>query len=114
MTEIVKRMRGAFFAGDDVDGATHLAEVELTARQADEGARVPLDLEVRHTCPVCGGRGELWAETCGVCQGSGAGLLPHQLQLRVPPGVRDGTRLRFSVTPPYAAETYVEVRIAVQ
>ena len=38
-------------------------------------------------------------------------MLPHQLQLVVPPGVRDGTCLRFEVTPPYAPATWVEVRI---
>ena len=120
MAPIVARMREAFFAdaGDhrtaDHRTVTRRAEVELTARQADQGVRVPLDLTVRHTCPVCGGRGELWTEPCGLCDGSGAGLLPHRLHFRVPPGVRHGTRLRYSVTPPHAFETHVEVRIAVQ
>ena len=121
MDAIIERMRASFFGGFDGHGggadetqSTHTAEVELTARQADEGVRVPLDLPVRHTCPMCGGRGEVWTEPCGVCAGTGGGLLSHQLQLKVPPGVRHGTRLRFSVSPPYAAETRVEVRIAIQ
>lgn len=115
MADVVERIRASFFGGQgDEGGSTHTTEVELTARQADQGARVPLDLQLRHTCPVCGGRGEMWTETCAVCGGSGAGLLSHQLQLRVPPGVRHGTLLRFSLTPPYAPETHVEVRIAIQ
>lgn len=115
MSPIVARMRAAFFAeagGGDV--TTRCAEVALTARQADQGVRVPLDLTVPHTCPACGGRGESWAVPCGLCDGSGAGLLPHRLHFRVPPGVRHGTRLRYSVTPPHAFETHIEVRIAVQ
>jgi len=75
---------------------------------------VPFDVSLHHTCPVCGGRGEVWLDRCGACDGSGAGLLPHQLQLVVPPGVRDGTCLRFDVTPSYAPATRVEVRISVQ
>ena len=114
MVGVAARMRAAFFGADaDESHAMHTAEVSLTAREADEGVHVPFDLPVRHTCPVCGGRGELWTETCGVCSGTGAGVLSHHLQIRVPPGVRHGSRLRFSVTPPFAAETHVEVRIAI-
>ena len=115
MTPIVARMRDAFFAeAGDRGVATRRAEVELTAQQADQGVRVPLDLTVEHTCPACGGRGELWTDPCSLCDGSGAGLLPHRLHFRVPPGVRHGTRLRYSITPPHAFETHIEVRIAVQ
>ena len=106
-------IRAAFFARDPDAAATQTTQVALTPREAHRGAQVPLAIEVRHTCPLCGGRGELSDEQCGVCRGAGSGLLPQQLRLRVPPGVRDGTRLRFSVTSPYAPETRVEVRIAV-
>ena len=115
MVPIVARMRATFFAAAGDRGvATRRAEVELTARQADQGVRVPLELTVQHTCPACGGRGELWTDPCGLCDGSGAGLLPHRLHFHVPPGVRHGTCLRYSVTPPHAFETHIEVRIAVQ
>ena len=114
MAPIVARMRQTFFAETDHDAATRRANVELTERQADQGVRVPLDLTVQHTCPACGGRGETWTDPCGLCDGSGAGLLSHRLHFRVPPGVRHGTRLRYSVTPPHAFETHIEVRIAVQ
>ncbi|MCY4636477.1 MAG: hypothetical protein OXG04_18570 [Acidobacteria bacterium] len=115
MAPIVARMRAAFFAEAGERGvATRRAEVELTAQQADQGVRVPLDLTVPHTCPACGGRGESWTDRCGLCDGSGAGFLSHRLHFRVPPGVRHGTRLRYSVTPPHAFETHIEVRIAVQ
>ena len=113
MDSLVDGIRAAFFARHPDASATHTTHVALTPRQADRGAQVPLAIEVRHTCPLCGGRGELSDALCGVCRGAGSGLLPQQLRLRVPPGVRDGTRLKFSVTSPYAAETRVEVRIAV-
>ena len=115
MAGVVAGMRRSFFdAGDDAGGcATHKAEVRLTPKEAGEGVRVPIDLPVRQTCPMCGGRGEVWSESCGLCAGTGAGLLPHRLDLRVPAGVHDGTRLRFSVSPPFAPETHVELRIAI-
>ena len=114
MDGFVEGIRASFFGPAADAAATHTTEVALTPRQAHRGAQVPLAIEVRHTCPLCGGRGELPDAPCGVCLGAGSGLLPQQLRLRVPPGVRDGTRLRFSVSSPYAPETRVEVRIAVQ
>ena len=113
MDGLVDGIRASFFARHPDAGATHTTQVALTPLQAHRGAQVPLAIEVRHTCPLCGGRGEVSDAPCGVCLGTGSGLLPQQLRLRVPPGVRDGTRLRFSVSSPYAADTRVEVRIAV-
>lgn len=115
VSTFVPGMRKVFFGAVDTDhDSMQQTEIALTARQATEGTHVPIDLTVRHTCPVCGGRGELWADPCGVCRGSGAGWVPHQLDLLVPPGVRDGSCLRFSVSPPYATETHIEVRIVVR
>ena len=109
---LVGRMRESFFGSPSRHPLS--AEVRLTPKQADAGVKVPFDVSLRHTCPVCGGRGEVWLDRCGACDGSGAGLLPHQLQLVVPPGVRDGACLCFDVTPPYAPAACVEVRISVQ
>ena len=111
MAKLVGRMRRSFFGA----AAPRLlsADVRLTPSQADRGVSVPFDVSLRHTCPACGGRGEVWPDACGACRGSGVGLLPHQLQLVVPPGVRDGTCLRFDVTPPYAPAARVRMRISV-
>ena len=111
VSSLVDRMRKSFW-GPAVARSLS-AEVRLTPTQAHSGVTVPLDVSLRHTCPMCGGRGEVWPDPCGACAGSGAGLLPHQLKLVVPAGVRDGTRLRFDVTPPYASATCVEIRISV-
>ena len=113
MAERVGRMRTSFFGINDYEQTTHTTEVNLTPKEADEGTRVPVALPVHLTCPVCGGRGEVWNEVCGVCTGTGGGLLSHNLNVRVPPGVHHGTRLRFCVSPPFAPETHVEVRIAI-
>lgn len=110
---LADRMRVSFFGADGENYSTHTAEVKLTPKEADEGIHVPLDLPVRLTCPVCGGRGEVWNEVCAVCTGTGGGLLSHHLNVRVPPGVHHGTRLHFSVSPSFAPDTHVEVRIAI-
>ena len=113
MAGVVGRMRLTLLGADPDGQGTHTTEVQLTPKEADEGTRVPVALPVRLTCPVCGGRGEVWNEVCGVCTGTGGGFLSHELKVRVPPGVHHGTRLRFSVSPPFAPDTHVEVRIAI-
>lgn len=112
VSSLVERMRRSFFG----TARQHLllAEVRLTRTQATAGVRVPLDVSLRHSCPICGGRGEIWPDLCGVCRGSGTGSLPHQLELIVPPGVQHGTRLGFDVTPPSAPSAFVQVRISVE
>ncbi len=111
MGRLVDRMRRSFFG--ETAPRPLSTDVRLTPSQADRGVSVPFDVCLPHTCPACGGRGEVWPDPCGACDGSGAGLLPHQLQLVVPPGVRDGTCLCFDVTPPYAPAARVRMRISV-
>ena len=110
---ITPRVYAAFFGKDPAAPRTHAADVALTQAEACKGTRVPLALSVRPVCPVCGGRGELWPEPCGVCLGTGAGFLSHELQITVPPGVRDGDSLRYTVIPPFSPETQIELRIAI-
>ncbi|HVL67318.1 MAG TPA: DnaJ domain-containing protein [Vicinamibacterales bacterium] len=112
VSSVLDRMRHSFFgAGDAIELS---AEVQLTAEEAFWGTSVPLDIPLRQTCGACGGRGEVWDQWCGVCSGDGEIAAPHPLRLRVPAGVRPGARFRFSVTPPGAVPTTVEVRITVR
>ena len=114
MARIVPQMCAVFFSAEAGVGETHTTHVELTPKDAIDGVRIPFRLGVRPTCPMCGGRGEIWEDPCGVCAGTGAGRLSYQLHLPVPPGIRHGACLRFSVTPPFSAETRVELHIAIQ
>jgi len=112
VANILDRMRHAFFgAGPAV---TLSAEIVLTPREAFHGVTVPLDVPLRRTCPRCGGRGETWAEWCATCGGIGEVSSLHAMHVRVPAGVREGTVFRFSVLPPGAPQTVVEVRLTIR
>ena len=113
MTQIVPRITSAFLSSSEKSRETYRKVVELTPSEALEGTLVPVELLVRPTCPLCGGRGETWSGPCGVCVGTGSGEVSHRLEFSVPPGVRHGTCLGFSVTPSYASESHVELHIAV-
>ncbi len=90
------------------------AEVTISPREAIDGVTLPLEVPVRSACPICGGRGETWMESCRACAGTGDSLFHHRVRLSVPPGVTDGARFRFRVSSPLAAPTRVEVHVAVR
>jgi len=45
------------------------------------------------TCPRCGGSGRL-RDACPTCGGDGRVAIPDTVEVRIPPGARDGSRLR--------------------
>lgn len=112
VASVLDRMRDSFFAG--TRGVSLSAEVVLTPQEAFWGTLVPFDVPLRRTCPCCGGRGEVWNEWCAACGGVGEVSAVHEMRLRVPAGVREGTRFRFSVAPSGAPQTSVEVRITIR
>jgi hypothetical protein len=107
----ITRMRANF--GDAVDEAPLVARVTLSARQAQAGAKVPLDLPLRRACQRCGGRGGTWRVTCAPCAGSGFSIDRYLVTVTVPAGVADGARFAFHVTHPDGRRAQVEVRVAV-
>jgi hypothetical protein len=107
----VDRIRRAFLA-EERAAALH-ATIHLSTREARAGATVPLEVPVQCLCRECGGRGELWAETCPRCNGSGAERRRHQLQVLVPAGVADGARFNFTVIPRHDPPTRVELHVLV-
>ncbi len=46
-------------------------------------------------CPSCGGMGTVIADPCPTCRGSGAEHRTREVRVRIPPGVRDGQRIRL-------------------
>ena len=107
----VDRIRRSFLAEERA--AALSATIQLSPREAREGATVPLVVPVPCTCGACGGRGESWTEPCSRCQGSGAELRRHQLQVLVPAGVLDGARFKFTLAPRHDPPTRVELRVLV-
>ena len=51
---------------------------------------------VRQTCPSCGGTGQTIQTPCRKCNGEGRVRAEKTLQLRIPPGVDTGSRLRLA------------------
>jgi len=107
----IDRVRSGFLTSERSEALS--ATIQMTPREAFEGATLPLDVPVRCTCRGCGGRGESWTEPCARCAGTGIELFRHQLQVTLPPGVADGARFHFTVTPRHNPSTRIELHVRI-
>jgi molecular chaperone DnaJ len=51
---------------------------------------------VERTCPTCGGQGRTIRNPCRICHGAGTVQRERSLQVSIPAGVEDGTRIRVA------------------
>jgi molecular chaperone DnaJ len=73
---------------------------------------------IARPCPECGGSGRVVEHPCRECGGSGSVRRSREFSVRIPPGVREGARIRLSgrgeAGPPgaRAGDLFVTVRVA--
>ncbi len=75
--------------GRDVEG-----DIMVTLEEAMHGAVRSITLRRSIPCENCGGTGEKNGRVCPVCGGSGEVIKTETYQVKIPPGVTDGQRLR--------------------
>jgi molecular chaperone DnaJ len=51
---------------------------------------------IARTCPACQGAGSVISDPCTKCKGEGRVIQQKTIDARIPAGVEDGTRIRFS------------------
>jgi molecular chaperone DnaJ len=52
--------------------------------------------QMSQTCPACHGSGRVVETPCPTCRGSGSRRRTRSFQVRIPPGVRDGAKIRLA------------------
>jgi len=77
--------------GEDV-----LHTTEVTLEEAFHGTTRVLQLQTEEPCATCGGSGRLVGAVCHVCQGAGVIQRPKRLEVKIPSGVTDGSRVRVA------------------
>ncbi len=70
--------------------------VEITLEEAAEGTRRTVELEVPQACPTCGGTGQQGKTACPTCQGRGEVIQSQRIDVKIPAGVREGSRVRVA------------------
>jgi molecular chaperone DnaJ len=70
--------------------------VEVTLEEAYYGTKRTIALESREPCSTCQGTGYIQNVPCSVCRGAGVMSRIKRLEVKIPPGVRDRSRVRIA------------------
>jgi len=70
--------------------------VEVTLEEAYHGTNRILNLENEEPCPTCNGTGRIQNVLCATCHGSGLVARRKRLEVKIPAGVKDGSRVRIA------------------
>lgn len=78
----------------DQQGRDLEQEIEVTLAEAYAGTKRTFSLQVPGPCPTCAGSGRVEHMVCTVCRGSGDRMRQRRLDVKIPAGVREGSRIR--------------------
>ena len=77
--------------GQDVE-----AHIEVSLEEAYHGAKRIMQLQTEEPCSACGGTGKVGDRVCTICNGAGRKITPRRLEVKVPAGVKEGSRIRIA------------------
>ncbi len=77
--------------GQDVE-----TPVEVTLEEAYHGTTRTVNLNSPEPCKTCGGSGEVAGAICHTCEGMGTVSRPRRIEVRIPAGVKTGSRVRVA------------------
>ncbi|MFO7712615.1 MAG: J domain-containing protein [Dehalococcoidia bacterium] len=77
--------------GQDVEST-----IEVTLEEAYHGSTRLIQLQTGEICSSCGGTGRVGNRTCTACSGAGSRTSPRRLEVKIPVGVKDGSRIRIA------------------
>ncbi|MGE0489124.1 MAG: DnaJ C-terminal domain-containing protein [Vulcanimicrobiota bacterium] len=75
-------------------GANARADIEVSLEEAFSGAVRSLTLTQQKQCPNCGGVGVTSSGVCAACNGQGQQRKERRLEVKIPAGVTDGSKIR--------------------
>ncbi len=70
--------------------------VEISLEEAFHGTTRTVNLQSPEPCKTCGGSGEVAGAICHTCEGMGTVTRPRRLEVRIPAGVKTGSRVRVA------------------
>ncbi len=78
-------------AGDNIE-----QPVEVTLQEAYTGGMRTFNIQSPEICAVCKGTGEVGGKPCATCNGQGMTQRTKKLQVKIPAGVDNGSRIRVA------------------
>ena len=77
--------------GQDVE-----ALIEVSLEEAYHGAKRIMQLQTEEPCSACGGTGKVGNRVCTICNGAGRKVTPRRLEVKIPVGVKEGSKIRIA------------------
>ena len=78
-------------AGDNIE-----QPVEVTLQEAYVGGARTFNIQSTEVCSVCHGTGEVSGKSCANCSGQGMLARTKRIQVKIPPGVDNGSKIRVA------------------
>lgn len=78
-------------AGDNIE-----QPVEVTLQEAALGGTRTFNVQSTEVCPICRGIGEIGGKTCNNCSGQGQLSRSKRIQVKIPVGVDNGSKIRVA------------------
>ena len=88
---IGSRMRRGPQRGQDIE-----SPIEVSLEEAYHGSTRVIQLQTAEPCTACGGTGRVGNRACTICNGAGGKVIPKRLEVKIPVGVRDGSKIRIA------------------
>ncbi len=70
--------------------------VDVTLEEAYQGTKRVIQMQAEEPCATCGGAGRVGRTRCSTCGGAGRLLKSRRLEVKIPPGVGDGSKVRIA------------------
>lgn len=70
--------------------------IDVALAEAFRGVERSFTLQIPQTCPTCSGSGLQGDQLCPTCGGTGSVPRTRRLDVKIPAGVRDGSRIRVA------------------
>ncbi len=77
--------------GEDIE-----SPIEVTLEEAYHGTNRTISLRVDEPCSSCQGSGRIQKVPCSTCRGTGVVTRMKRLEVKIPPGVDNGSRVRIA------------------
>ncbi len=85
--------------------------IEITLEEAYYGTSRTISFQVQEPCPACGGTGEIQDIACSSCRGTGVTSRIQRIEVRIPAGVRTGSRVRVAGKGQSGGDLYLVVSV---
>ena len=70
--------------------------IEVTLEEAYSGTSRQIQMREESPCSVCNGSGNIANALCATCRGTGKVAQMRRLEVKIPPGVNNGSRIRIA------------------